>query len=114
LTDQAHYYKTPGKAFSAHETVNHAADEYVSKDDPTIHTNTIEGYFAIFKRGMRGVYQHCDRSHLHRYLAEFDFRYSERAALGVNDAMRAEKAVKGAVGKRLTYQKPDRQSAAKA
>jgi hypothetical protein len=69
-------------------------------------TNTVEGYFSIFKRGMRGVYQHCSEKHLHRYLAEFDFRYSNRAALGVNDLMRAEIAVTGIKGKRLTYRRP--------
>ena len=68
-------------------------------------TNTIEGYFSIFKRGMIGVYQRCDEKHLHRYLAEFDFRYSNRVKLGVSDAERAEKAVKGIVGKRLTYRR---------
>ena len=68
-----------------------------------MHTNTVEGYFSIFKRGMRGVYQHCSEKHLHRYLAEFDFRYSNRAKLGVNDEARAAKAVEGVVGKRLTY-----------
>ena len=68
-----------------------------------IHTNTIEGYFSIFKRGMKGVYQHCSKKHLHRYLAEFDFRYSNRVALGVDDTKRAERALQGVVGKRLTY-----------
>jgi hypothetical protein len=69
----------------------------------TIHTNTVEGYFSVFKRGMRGVYQWCSEKHLHRYLAEFDFRYSNRAALGVDDAERADRALQGVVGKRLTY-----------
>ena len=71
-----------------------------------IHTNTVEGYYSIFKRGMKGVYQHCSEKHLHRYLAEFDFRYNNRSALGVNDLMRAEQAAKGIVGKRLTYRRP--------
>lgn len=71
-----------------------------------ITTNTVEGYYSIFKRGMKGVYQHCSEKHLHRYLAEFDFRYSNRIALGVDDQDRAEKAVKGATGKRLTYRQP--------
>ena len=66
-------------------------------------TNDIEGYFSIFKRGMRGVYQHCREKHLHRYLAEFDFRYSNRSALEVNDAVRSEIALSGIIGKRLTY-----------
>jgi hypothetical protein len=69
----------------------------------TIHTNTVEGYFSVFKRGMRGVYQWCSEKHLHRYLAEFDFRYSNREALGVNDTARADRALQGVVGKRLTY-----------
>ena len=70
---------------------------------PTVHTNTVEGYFSLFKRGMRGTYQHCKEKHLHRYLAEFDFRYNNRVRLGVNDEERAVKMVKGAQGKRLTY-----------
>jgi hypothetical protein len=68
-----------------------------------IHTNTVEGYFSLFKRGMRGVYQHCKEKHLHRYLAEFDFRYNARVALGVNDNERASNALMGVKGKRLTY-----------
>ncbi len=68
------------------------------------HTVTITGYFSIFKRGMKGVYQHCGKRHLHRYLAEFDFRYNQRSALGVEDVERAETALRGIVGKRLTYQ----------
>ena len=104
LTDQATYYLRVGKSFSAHASVNHSRGEYVSKLDPTVHTNTVEGFYSIFKRGMRGVYQQCDKKHLHRYVAEFDFRYSHRVALGVNDADRADKMLRGAVGKRLTYQ----------
>jgi ISXO2-like transposase domain len=69
----------------------------------SVHTNTVEGVFSVFKRGMVGVYQHCSEKHLHRYLAEFDFRYNNRVALGVNDADRTEQALKGIVGKRLTY-----------
>jgi hypothetical protein len=68
-----------------------------------VHTNTVESYFALFKRGMKGVYQHCSEKHLHRYLAEFDFRYNARGALGVNDAKRAEKALRGVSGRRLKY-----------
>ena len=75
--------------------------------DRTVHTNTIEGFFSIFKRGMKGTYQHCGKQHLHRYLAEFDFRYSERARLGVSDSQRADKALKGISGKRLTYRRTD-------
>jgi hypothetical protein len=71
-----------------------------------ITTNTVEGYFSILKRGMRGVYQHCSEKHLHRYVAEYSFRYSHRIALGVDDEARSEAALKGIVGKRLTYRQP--------
>ena len=72
---------------AGHETVKHSAGEYVRYEDgDAIHTNSVEGYFSIFKRGMKGVYQHCAEKHLHRYLAEFDFRYNNRIALGVDDA----------------------------
>ena len=84
----------------------HGGGEYVRRDNPDIHTNTIEGFFSIFKRGMRGVYQHCSEKHLHRYLAEFDFRYSHREGNGVNDAARTNRMVAGIVGKRLTYGGP--------
>ncbi len=107
LTDEARHYRTPGKAFAAHGTVAHARGEYVSRDDRSITTNQIEGFFAIFKRGMRGIYQHCGKQHLHRYLAEFDFRYTNREATGCNDADRARKAVAGTVGRRLMYARPD-------
>jgi transposase-like protein len=102
-TDESRLYITMGRAYRSHETVNHHRDEYVRLNDPTVHTNTIEGYFSIFKRGMKGVYQHCGKQHLHRYLAEFDFRYSNRVALGVDDKQRAQVALQGVVGKRLTY-----------
>jgi hypothetical protein len=72
----------------------------------TITTNTVEGFYSIFKRGMKGIYQHCKEKHLHRYLSEFDFRYSNRVALGVDDQDRADKALKGIAGKRLTYRSP--------
>ena len=94
-----------GIYFSGHDTVNHSAKEYVRLSDRSIHTNTIEGFFSIFKRGMKGVYQHCAKHHLHRYTAEFDFRYSNRIKLGVNDSQRADKALKGISGKRLTYRR---------
>jgi hypothetical protein len=80
-----------------------AAGEY-ARDD--VHTNSAEGYFSIFKRGMRGIYQHCGEKHLHRYLAEYDFRYNNRVALGVNDGERAGRAIENAAGKRLTYRQP--------
>lgn len=104
MTDDAatYYHKLDG--FASHETVNHSADEYVRGD---VHTNTVEGYFSIFKRGMKGVYQHCSEKHLHRYLAEFDFRYNNRSANGVEDRERAERALKGVSGKRLTYRPHD-------
>jgi transposase-like protein len=100
MTDEAQYYNDIGREMAQHEVVNHRKEEYVRGD---VHTNTAEGFFSIFKRGMHGVYQHCSEKHLHRYLAEFDFRYSNRARLGVDDTERAARAVKGIVGKRLTY-----------
>ena len=92
---------TARRTFEKHDSVNHSIGEYVRGD---VHTNTIEGYFSILKRGINGVYHHVSQQHLKRYLAEFDYRYNERMALGVNDAERARKAVAGIVGKRLTYQ----------
>jgi hypothetical protein len=106
MTDEAPQYAAIAWNFSAHGTVNHGRDEYVSKTDRRVHSNTVEGYYSIFKRGMKGVYQHCTSRHLHRYVTEFDFRYSNRVALGVDDKSRAAKAVSGAVGKRLTYRQP--------
>lgn len=103
LTDEASMYKRPGSGFTFHGSVNHGRGEYVSKETPWVHTNTVEGYYSIFKRGMRGVYQHCTRAHLHRYSAEFDFRYSNRVRLGVDDQARFTLVVNGIVGKRLTY-----------
>jgi transposase-like protein len=102
-TDESVLYTVMGRGFASHETVSHNRSEYVRKNDPSIHTNTVEGYFSIFKRGMRGVYQHCGKKHLHRYLAEFDFRYSNRIALGVDDKQRSDAALRGFTGKRLTY-----------
>jgi transposase-like protein len=105
MTDEARHYQNVGEQFASHETVKHSDDEYVRYEgDRVITTNTVEGYYSIFKRGMKGVYQHCAEKHLHRYLAEFDFRYSNRVRLGVNDMQRTERALKGVVGKRLTYQ----------
>jgi transposase-like protein len=102
-TDEHMPYKKIGKLFAKHEFVTHSAGEYGR--GPTS-TNTVEGFFSIFKRGMVGVYQHCHEKHLHRYLSEFDFRYSNRIALGVDDAERARRSIRGAAGKRLTYQGP--------
>lgn len=104
MTDQARFYGRIGADYAGHEVVNHGAEEYVRKGAPHIHTNTIEGYFSIFKRGMKGVYQHCQKKHLNRYLAEFDFRYTNRVATGCNDEDRAQRLLSGIVGKRLTYQ----------
>jgi transposase-like protein len=103
MSDEARQYVGIGKEFAEHGAVNHGAYEWGRGD---IHTNTVEGYYSIFKRGMKGVYQHCSEKHLHRYLAEFDFRYSNRVKLGVNDPARAGQALKGIVGKRLTYRQP--------
>jgi transposase-like protein len=100
MTDEAPWYKEVGRDFASHGTVHHTNKEYVRGDS---YTNTVEGFYSIFKRGMKGVYQHCAEKHLHRYLSEFDFRYSNRVALGVNDGERADLAIKGAAGKRLTY-----------
>jgi hypothetical protein len=86
-------------------SVNHSAKEYVNRDDRTITTNTIEGFFGIFKRGMKGGYQHCGQQHLARYMAEFDFRYTSRIACSFSDAERADEALKGIYGKRLTYRR---------
>jgi transposase-like protein len=100
MTDELHAYTFIGWNFASHGTVNHGRQEYVRGE---VHTNTIEGYFSILKRGIYGVYQHVSEAHLKRYLAEFDFRYSNREKLGVNDVRRADVAIKGAKGKRLTY-----------
>ena len=100
MTDELRMYRSIGRIFASHEAVNHTAKEYVRGN---AHTNTIEGVFSIFKRGMKGVYQHCEYQHLQRYLNEFDFRYNNRVALGVNDQARADKLLGGVVGKRLMY-----------
>jgi transposase-like protein len=116
MTDEAkHYYDVAGE-FAGHKTVKHSDEEYVRHEawiegnklhiEP-ISTNTVEGYYSIFKRGMKGVYQHCGEKHLHRYLAEFDFRYSNRSAVGVEDAERVALIVEGAKGKRLMYRRPN-------
>jgi transposase-like protein len=102
-TDESRLYGDMEAFFAAHESVKHSAGEYVRDD---VHTNSAEGYFSIFKRGMRGIYQHCKEKHLHRYLAEYDFRYNHRIRLGYNDGDRAALAIKGIEGKRLTYRQP--------
>jgi transposase-like protein len=100
MTDEGGHYFTLGDNFASHESVSHKADEYVRGD---VHTNTVEGFYSVFKRGMKGTYQHCSERHLHRYVAEFDFRYNNRSGLGIEDATRAAVALQGISGKRLTY-----------
>ena len=99
-TDESKLYRRDLMGVRRHETVTHTANEYVRGG---VTTNTVESYFSLFKRGMRGVYQHCAEKHLHRYLAEFDFRFNHRAALGFSDGERAALAIRNASGKRLTY-----------
>jgi transposase-like protein len=107
-TDDSRLYTELGKEFDQHRTVNHSAGEYVRYEgDKTVHSNTIENVFSVFKRGMHGTYQHCGEAHLHRYLAEFDFRYNNRSALGVEDVSRATRTLAGVKGKRLTYRRTD-------
>lgn len=105
MTDESRLYREVGKQFTSHDATAHGEGEYVRYEgDTIIHSNTIESYFSVFKRGMRGVYQHCDEKHLHRYLAEFDFRHNTRVGLGIGDVSRAAMILSGVVGKRLTYQ----------
>ena len=106
MTDESSVYLGPGHEFASHETVGHKAEEYVRGE---AHTQTIEGYFSILKRGIFGTYHHVSPQHLKRYRGEFDFRYNERQALGVNDAQRTKKIMKGAEGKRLTYARSARE-----
>ena len=106
MTDEAKMYRKIGRDFAEHGTTTYAAFNYVDLNDRTIHTNTVEGAFSIFKRGMKGVYQHCGEQHLHRYLAEFEFRYNTRSANGFDDRARAGEALKSIAGKRLTYGGP--------
>lgn len=103
MTDESRLYVRVGGEFASHETTKHGAGEYVRGD---VHSNSVEGYFSVFKRGMKGIYQHCGEKHLHRYLAEYDFRFNHRTALGFSDGERAALAVKGAADKRLTYRQP--------
>ena len=117
ITDEARWYQNlkVNCDIASHDAVNHGQKEYARyQGERTISTNTVEGYYSIFKRGMKGVYQHCGERHLHRYLAEFDFRYSNRIALGCDDTERARRAVSGGHGKRLTYQSPRKAGADQA
>lgn len=106
MTDEHRAYGDVRYYFASHGRTNHGQGQYVDPANPAVHSNTVEGYFSIFKRGMKGVYQHCGEQHLHRYLAEFEFRYNNREALGCNDTDRSVAALKGIVGKRLTYDWP--------
>jgi len=108
LTDEAPRYIGHGRKFRAHGSVHHKKEEWVSREDPTVHTQNIESFYSVFKRGMRGVYQHASKRHLHRYMAEFDFRYGNRIARGINDETRSHRALEGIKGKRLTYRGTDR------
>jgi transposase-like protein len=100
MTDESKLYGAARSHVATHDSVRHASGEYARGD---VNTNTVEGYFSIFKRGMKSIYQHCSEKNLHRYLSEYDFRYNNRVALGVNDIARTEVAIRGIVGKRLTY-----------
>ncbi|MDB6105305.1 MAG: ISSpo8, transposase [Gammaproteobacteria bacterium] len=105
MTDTSSVYcKVEEDGYASHETVNHLAREYARGD---VTTNTVEGYFGVLKRGIFAIYQHCGENHLHRYLAEFDFRHNNRKSLGINDVQRAENLVSGVVGKRLMYKTAD-------
>jgi transposase-like protein len=109
MTDAGQHYKRLHASgyFAGGGRVHHEREEYVSRENPEIHSNTVENYYSIFKRGMKGVYQHCSEKHLHRYLAEFDFRHSNRVRLGIDDTARTAKALQGIIGKRLTYRVPN-------
>jgi transposase-like protein len=104
MTDDAPVYTSNGREFYGHGTVNHSAEEYVRAQ--FWHTNTVENFFSIFKRGIIGTYHHVSEAHLHRYAAEFDFRYNHRVGLGFSDMERTEIAAAGIYGKRLTYRRP--------
>ncbi|HEX2257286.1 MAG TPA: IS1595 family transposase [Afifellaceae bacterium] len=107
-TDESNLYKELGREFDSHRAVRHSAGEYVRwEGEAIVHTNTVENVFSVLKRGMKGVYQHCGEAHLHRYLAEFTFRYNHRSGLGIEDAERTIALAKGAEGKRLTYRRTD-------
>ena len=106
MTDTSTALASAG-AMRKHSKVNHLVKEYVRRENgELITTNSVEGYFSILKRGINGVYHHCGKQHLHRYLAEFDFRYNNRIGKGIDDIARADKALRGIVGKRLTYTTP--------
>lgn len=104
MTDEAAIYPKATRGFGGHGTVNHGIGEYV-RCGGFMHTNTVESYFAILKRGIIGTYHHVSAEHLKRYVGEFDFRYNNRSALGIEDAERMSRAIPGIVGKRLTYRR---------
>jgi transposase-like protein len=114
VTDDAAVYRELGWNFADHGRVTHSRKEYVSKQDATIHTQNIDGFFSILKRGVYGVFHHVSEAHLHQYLSEFDFRYNTRIGLGFDDSQRASVAIAGAKGKRLTYETTGRRGAAQA
>jgi transposase-like protein len=110
MTDESNTYSGLDKFFDKHGVVDHSRKEYAYTDrlsGISIGINGAEGFYSVFKRGMKGVYQHCAEKHLHRYLSEFDFRHSNRTALGVEDLERAAKIIEGAKGKRLVYRRPE-------
>lgn len=111
MTDDFSIYRKIAKRFASHESVNHSAGEYSRGN---AHTNTVEGYFSLLKRGLVGTFHHVSEKHLQRYVDEFDFRYNNRTVLGVTDAERAAKALKGVSGKRLTYRQPQGQKTAQS
>ena len=102
-TDEAKQYTYLGRDFADHDFTTHSKGEYVKREKPQIHTNTVEGFYSIFKRGMKGVYHHCGKQHLHRYAAEFDFRYNNREKNGVDDNGRAAMLLGSVIGKRILY-----------
>lgn len=107
MTDGASHYRRIGKEFALHESTNHQQKEYARPSKVagiSTHSNTVESYFGILKRGVVGTYHHVSEEHLQRYLDEFDFRFSNRKSLGIDDSARAERLLKGVVGKRLTYE----------
>lgn len=104
MTDEHSGYRDVKHFFAGHGTTSHGRGQYVNLEDRSIHSNTVEGYFSIFKRGMKGVYQHCGEQHLHRYLAEYEFRYNNRSALGIEDTERSDRLLQGIIGRRLTYE----------
>jgi transposase-like protein len=113
MTDDSTVYQSiAGDVAQGHGTVNHRAEEYVRAF--FWHTNSVEGYFSILKRGVIGVYHHVSQRHLHRYLAEFDFRHNNRIKLGIDDVERAARTLKGVKGKRLTYETTHKATEAQA